>query len=104
MKLSNTATSKSKNKTGKNQPMCHMTKKQITKYIFYFRHIKKKNDVNIVQSEMIGVQTLLPETVHTKIAYTGKNLSSYVQIKYSIISIKWCIMQGTVVSYAVKIR
>ena len=53
---------------------------------------------------MIGVQTLLPETVHTKIAYTGKNLSSYFQIKYSIISIKWCIMQGTVVSYAVKIR
>ena len=51
-----------------------------------------------------SVQILLPKTVHTKIAYTEKNLSTYFQIKDLIISMAWCIMQSAIVSSAVKIR
>ena len=41
----------------------------------------RKRDDNIIKSMKKAVHKLLPETVNTQLAYTGRKLTTYFQIK-----------------------
>ena len=68
---------------------------------FLFLQYKGKRADNVIKSMKKTIHKLLPETVNTQIAYTGRKLSNYFQIKDKInliTSMTWCIIQSTLVS------